>query len=157
MKRIFTAAVFIAVMWAMTLCAFAQSESRADTLKQIEVKRSELAALEKKFLAPSEEERAMYAEFLARPDTGLIRLLPRETFDRDDKMTIRGGGAYYSFARLTQTYGYGSDIELQHSHLSVGFAGFDYGLLVRAGSGSLEELTLEHPIVRSLSTYKPAL
>src|SRR5438128_612569 len=156
MKRIFTAAVFIAVMWAMALCAFAQSESRADTLKQIEVKRSELAALEKKFLAPSEEERAMYAEFLARPDTGLIRLLPRETFDRDDKVTIRGGGAYYSFALLTHAYGRGSDIELQLNRLSVGFAGFDYGLLAKAGNGPLDEVTFEHPSVRALAKYKAA-
>ena|SRR5437870_4179190 len=156
MKRIFTAAVFIAVMWAMALCAFAQSESRADTLKQIEVKRSELAALEKKFLAPSQEDRAIYAEFLAQPDTGLIRLLPRETFDRDDKVTIRGGGAYYSFALLTHAYGRGSDIELQLNRLSVGFAGFDYGLLAKAGNGPLDEVTFEHPSVRALAKYKAA-
>jgi hypothetical protein len=156
MKRVFTAALFISIMLAVAPCAFSQSESRADTLRQIEVKRAELAALEKKFIAPSEEDRAMYADFLAQPDTGLIRLLPRETFDHDDKMTIRGGGAYYSFALLTHAYGHGSDIELQQNRLSVGFAGFDYGLLARAGNGPLDEVTFEHPSVRALAKYRAA-
>jgi len=156
MKGILTIPILIAALCVVSSSALAQSESRAVTLKQIEVKRSELAALEKKFLAPSEEDRAMYAEFLAQSDTGLIRLLPRETFDRDDKMTIRGGGAYYSFALLTHAYGHGSDIELQLNRLSVGFAGFDYGLLARAGNGPLDEVTFEHPSVRALAKYRAA-
>lgn len=138
------------------VAALAQSDSRADTLQQIESKRAELAVLEKKFLAPSDEDRARYAEFLSQPDTGLTRLLPREKFDRDDKMTIRGGGAYYSFALLTHAYGRGSDIELAQNRFSVGFAGYDYGLLVQAGKGPLRELTFDNPSVNALATYKIA-
>lgn len=154
MKRILTAAFLFSIFWMLSVIAPAQSESRAETLRQIEAKRAELAGLEKKFLAPSEEDRALYAEFLAQADTGLIRLLPRETFDHDDKMTIRGGGAYYSFALLTHAYGRGSDIELQQNRLSVGFAGYDYGLLVKAGDGPLAEVAFEHPSVRILANYQ---
>ena len=49
----------------------------------METKRAELAKLETQFLSPSAEDRAAYAEFLTQPNTGLIRLLPREKFDPD--------------------------------------------------------------------------
>ena len=153
MRRIFTVMVFVAILSALSTNVFAQSESRDDVLKQIEVKRAELAALEKKFLAPSEADRAAFEEFLGQPDTGLMRLLPREVFDNDSKLTIRGGGAYYSFDRLTHAYGHGSDIELQQGYLSVGFAGADYGMLVRVGDGPVDAVTLDHPSVRFLSAY----
>ena len=153
MKPKFIATLFLAVFCAATN-VWAQSESRAEALKQIEIKRAELASLEKKFLAPAEEDRALYSQFLSQSDTGLIRLLPRESFDREDKMTIRGGGAYYSFALLTHAYGRGSDIELQQNRLSVGFAGYDYGLLVKAGNGPLDEVTFENSSVRILANYQ---
>jgi hypothetical protein len=156
MRHIFTASVFVAILSALSMSVFAQTESRDDVLKQIEAKRAELAALEKRFLAPSEEDRAAFAEFLGQPDTGLIRLLPREVFDKDSKLTIRGGGAYYSFNRLTHAYGYGSDIELQQGHLMVGFAGADYGMLVKVGDGPVDTITLDHPSVRFLSAYSAA-
>ncbi len=156
MRRIFSVMVFVAILSALSMSVFAQTESRDDVLKQIEAKRAELAALEKKFLAPSEEDRASFGEFLGQPDTGLIRLLPREVFDKESKLTIRGGGAYYSFDRLTHAYGYGSDIELQQGHLSVGFAGADYGMLVRVGDGPVDAITLDQPSVRLLSAYSAA-
>ena len=71
------------------------------------------------------------------------------------KLTIHGGGAYYSFARLTHEYGYGSDIELSSGYLSVGFAGADYGLMTTIGQVPLEEVSLEHPLAAFLASYKP--
>src|SRR2546428_12834708 len=109
MKRIFTATLFISVLAMMSIDGVAQSESRDDVIKQIETKRAELSALEKKFLAPSDADRTAYAEFVGQRDRGLIRLLPREVFDKDTTLTVRGGGAYYSFTRLTHAYGYGSE------------------------------------------------
>jgi hypothetical protein len=111
----------------------------------------ELKQTEQEFLAPSDKDRAKNAEFLTQPDTGLIRLLPREVFQ--DKMTINGGAAYYSFARLTHEYGYGSDIELQQNQFSVGFAGADFGFLTRLGKVVIEEVTLDHPAAQFLSTF----
>jgi hypothetical protein len=82
MKRIFAASLLIAVS---SFIAFGQTPSRAAVLNEMETKRAELATLETQFLSPSAEDRAAYAEFLAQPDTGLIRLLPRESLIRFPK------------------------------------------------------------------------
>jgi hypothetical protein len=154
MKKLFAAFL---LMGCCSLSAFGQADSRADLLKDLEAKRAELATLEKKFLAPAPEDQIAIAEFLAQPDTGLIRLLPREKFDTvansKSSLTIRGGGAYYSFARLTHEYGYGSDIELSHGFLSVGFAGADYGMLLRLDGARLEDVSTELPGVMFLAKY----
>jgi hypothetical protein len=119
-----------------------------------------LQALERLFLGPSEEDRAAYAEFLRQPDTGLIRLLPREVYESEvykknnKTLTIRGGGAYYSFTRLTHEYGYGSDIQLESGDLSVGFAGANYGMLTTLGDVPLDEITIEHPSVRFIGIQR---
>jgi len=156
MRFIFSATIFVGFFLGLSITVFTQSESRDQVLGQIEAKRAELATLEKKFLSPSEEDQAAYAVFLKQPDTGLIRLLPRETYDKETKLTIRGGGAYYSFVRLTHAYGYGSDLELQQEYLSVGFAGADYGMIIKAGEVPLDEISIEHPSAFFLSAYKPA-
>src|ERR1044071_7479247 len=161
MKKIVIATGSIATLILTALTAFAQTQSRDDILKELQAKRAELATLEKRFLSPTEEDRATYAEFLRQPNTGLIRLLPREKYDPDtqrDKpktVTIRGGGAYYSFARLTHEYGYGSDIELDQNTLTSGFAGADYGMLVSLGDVPLESISLETPAAQVLSLHKP--
>jgi hypothetical protein len=159
MKRIIHLALAAPILLALfSAVAVAQSESRDDVLKQIETKRAELSVLEKKFLAPSAEDRAAYAEFLRQPDTGLIRLLPREVYGNNDyknnkSLTLRGGGAYYSFERHTHEYGYGSDIELGSGYLSVGFAGADYGMLTTLGDLPIEEISIEHSGVQFMATY----
>jgi hypothetical protein len=157
MRRIFTATIFVALLSVLSLSAFAQSESRDDMLRQLETKRAELAALEKKFLAPSDGDRTAYAEFVGQRDRGLIRLLPREVYDKDTTLTVRGGGAYYSFTRLTHAYGYGSDISLEQGFLQVGFAGADYGMLINVGDVPLEQLNTEHASVRFLAAYNAVL
>ncbi|MGH9765795.1 MAG: hypothetical protein ACREAB_00035 [Blastocatellia bacterium] len=118
--------------------------------------RDQLKGKETLFLAPAPEDFAAHSAFLQQPDTGLIRLLPRETFQ--DVLSLRGWGAYYSFTRLTHEYGYGSDIELRRGNFLVGFAGIDYGFLVSLGGGvGLETVTLDHPGVRYLANYVPPL
>jgi len=157
MKKIFIAASSIITLVLSASSVFAQTQSREDILKQIEAKRAELNSLENRLLSPSEEDKARYADFLRQSGTGLIRLLPREKFDsgRDKKgLTISGGGAYYSFARLTHEYGYGSDIELAQGYLSTGFAGADYGIMTNLGDTPLENITSE--AVPFLLSYAPA-
>ena len=140
---------------ASSLIAFGQTDSRSELLKAVEAKRAELAVLEKQLLAPSAEDQAACAEFLAQPETGLIRILPREKFESSSSnksgLTLRGGGAYYSFSRQTHEYGYGSDIELQGGYLSVGFAGANYGMLLKLDGGRLEDVSIELPGVRFLA------
>jgi hypothetical protein len=159
MKKIIVAAV------ALTLSALtvsAQSQSREDILRDIATKRAELAALEKLFLAPSEEDRAAYAEFLSQPDTGLMRLLPRDNYDSEAyqkakrTLTVRGGGAYYSFTQRTHEYSAPTDIGLDHGILLTGFAGANYGMLTSLGDVPLENVNLETTEAQVLALHKPA-
>ena len=139
--------------------ALGQSQTREEVLKEIETKRAELQMLEEQFLAPSAEDRSAYAEFLRQPDTGLIRLLPREVYESEmykknkKTLTMRGGGAYYSCTRLTHEYGQGSDIGLEGGELQVPGAGADYGMITNLGDVPLEAITLGHPRLNFLAGY----
>jgi hypothetical protein len=163
MMRTFTLQLFgLVVISVLGTCAFAQSTSREEALRQIAVKRAELQKLEPQVLAPSAEDLTAYAEFLRQADTGLIRLLPREIYDgyaaknAKTALTLPGGGAYYSFVLHTHDYGQGSDIELEQGNLSVGFAGADYGMLLNVGDLALEEVTLERFAAHLMVTHDAA-
>src|SRR5215204_5277937 len=155
-KKIIAVTTFALTLVLASLGVAAQT--RDDVLKELEAKRAELASLEKKVLDPSDADRDANAEFLSGSDTGLIRLLPRETYSTNGKrtLTINGGGAYYSFALSTHEYGRGSDISLEQGQLSVGVAGFDYGLLLNVGDVPLNQLTSDHLAIRALLAYAPA-
>jgi len=149
MKSLFKSLLLLVVVLSCcSIDVFAQGASREDILKEVEARREELMALEKKLLPTAEEDRNAYAAFLRQPDTGIIRLIPRE-----NKLTIEG--AYYSFSRLTHEYGSGSDIELQQDSLSVGFAGANFGMLTNLGDVPLEDIALEQPALRFLADYEP--
>src|SRR6266436_6036309 len=162
MKRVFTATMLFTVLATLSIGVCAQSASRDDVLKAIAAKRAELQQLEDQFLSPAEQDRNAYKELLSQPDTGLIRLLPREVYESEaykknqKTLTIRGGGAYYSFAKLTHEYGYGSDLELESGSLSVGFAGADYGMMINLGDVSLDEISTDYPRAFSLLNYAAA-
>jgi hypothetical protein len=103
-------------------------------------------------LAPSPEDAASWSEFLQQPDTGLVRLMPRERYE--GILGMRGSGAYYSFAHLTHEYGRGSDIGLEQGQLQSGFAGLDLGILVRLDGLPLDKATLDHAAIRFLAAFK---
>src|SRR5215475_5541105 len=146
-RRFLYAALISAIAIFFHVNALAQSESRSKTIKEINSLNKELSKKEKELLSPSAEDRAAFAEFLKQRNTGLIRLLPRGLYE--GMLNIRGGGAYYSFTRLTNEYVYGSDIELQmvpHNpnnddailpvpdyRFHTGFAGADFGFIVTLG------------------------
>jgi len=154
MKKTVGVTTFILTLVLACLSVTAQTKSRDDLIKEIEAKRAEIAALEKAVLAASNTDREDFAAFLTQPKTELIRLLPREKYDRK-LMTMSGGGAYYSFVRSTHEYGQGSDISLEQGQLSVGFAGADYGLLLNVGDISLDQVTRDFLAVRALLEYTP--
>ena len=156
MKKIFLATAFICTLVASAFSVSAQTQTRDDVIKEIEAKRAELAVLEQKVLAVADSDREEFASLLSQPQTGVIRLMPRETYDGNAKraLAVRGGGAYYSFTRKTHEYGYGSDIELAQKQLSVGFAGADYGLLLNLGDVSLEQVANDHAATRALLDYR---
>jgi len=154
MKKIIAVTTFSVTLILACLTAFAQTPSREDIIREIEAKRAEIAVLEKHVLAISDIDRQEFAAFLSEPQTGIIRLLPREKYDRK-LMTMSGGGAYYSFVRSAHEYGQGSDISLEQGNLSVGFAGADYGMLLNLGDISLDQVTADHPAARALLEYTP--
>jgi len=139
----------------------AQTKTREQLLDEITASRNELQGLEQQFLAVSESDRAAYANLLAEPDTGMFRLLPREKFDsetykkNEKTITMKGGGAYYSFSTKAHDYNSNPDISLDHDQLSAGFAGLDYGMLAKIDGISLRELSAEHPYVTSIIKYEP--
>src|SRR5215468_6056665 len=142
---------FLAILFCFSSVS-AQSVDRAQIEKEINSLYDQIKEKEKLYLAPSKEDLEAFAKFLEQPDTGLIRLLPREKYD--GKFSIRGGGAYYSFTRLAHEYGYSSDIELQYGKFSVGFAGYNFGLFIPLGDLPLEAVTLENPGVKAMAEYQ---
>lgn len=145
--------IFMLLLSLALFCggASAQTGKRAETGRRIESLREEIKTLEAQLLAPARTDRAAFAEFLAQPDTGLVRLLPREKWDY--KLSLRGGGAYYSFTRQVHEYGSGSDISLEQGIFGVGFAGADFGFIVQLGDVPLEQVTLDTEPVRFLLAF----
>jgi hypothetical protein len=119
--------------------------------KEIEALREQLKQKENEFLAPSAEDRARFAELLRQPDTGLARLMPREQYR--EKLSVREGGAYYSFTRLSNSYDSDPQIGFEQGTLHTGFAGANFGFLVELGDIPIEEVDIDHPAVRYLAAF----
>lgn len=68
---------------------------------------------------------------------------------------VRGGGAYYSFTRLTHDDEYGTDITLDRGHFQVGIAGANYGFMSDLGDVPLESVSLDMPEAKRLAAYAP--
>ena len=150
--RLFAATILLACLLGSGGAAHAQTADRARAAADIESLREQIKEREAVLLAPSDEDRRTYAEFLARPDTGLVRLLPREKWD--GKLSTHGGGAFYSFTRLTHEYGHGSDLALEQGQLMVGFAGADFGFMVDLGVVPLEDVSEETEKVQLMASFK---
>ena len=114
-----------------------------------------LSDADKALLAPPSEDAAQFAAFLSQPGTGLVRLLPRGGINLNAQLSIRGGGAYYSFAHLVHEYNYGSDIGLERGDFLTGFAGASYGFLLDLGDVPLENVLVETEPVASLASFIP--
>lgn len=85
----------------------------------------------------------------------VFRLIPRGMFDYvQNELSIRGGGAYYSFVKRSHSYDETPQIQLAQGNLSVGFAGADYGFIADLGDVPLESLGLKNKFVKVLAKYK---
>ena len=153
LSRMFSFAAMLVCVAFIAMAAPAQSVDRTALEGEIRALIGELKTTEQQFLEPSDKDKRKNAELLTEPDTGLIRLLPRETFD--NKLTIQGRGAFYSFFRLTHEYGFGSDVSLEQGQFSVGFAGTDFGFLTRLGKVALEGVSVDDPAAQFLATFTP--
>ena len=152
-RRLFSALALF--LFCLTVCAQAraQADKRERAAAEIESLREQLKAKEAVLLALSKEDQETYAAFLSRPDTGLARLLPREKWD--GKLTIRGGGGYYSFTRRSNDYDAGPDIELAQGLFMAGFAGADFGFMTALGDVPLETVSTETEAVQFMASFKP--
>lgn len=141
LSLLFVSALFVSV-------SVAQDASREQRLRKFNQLRSKLAAIEGDILRPTKADLGSASEHGLRA----LRILPREKYE--NKLTTRGGGAYYSLARSTHEYGSGSDIELQNGYLSVGSSGADYGFIHDLGEADLTRI-VSLPAVQFLYEYKP--
>jgi hypothetical protein len=154
-SRWFASFLVLTLVFGVSIGAGPQLQDRSELQAKMESLRAQIQAKEKVFLAPSAEELNAFAEFLRQPDTGMARLMPREKYD--GKLLIRGGGAYYSFAQLTNEYGAGSDIGLEQGQLRVGFGGANFGFLTSLGDLAIDSVTAEQPGVSFLAEFKAPL
>lgn len=121
----------------------------------------EKPVLTKGLLAPSAQDIAGSATFLKQKDTGLMKLLPRETLERGadrnaKRAKVRGGGAYYSFVFLSHDNLFGADLQLDQNTLSVSATEPNYGLLTDLGDVSLFDISADDSRAAFIATYKPA-
>jgi hypothetical protein len=134
-----------------SVVASAKLQDRSALQTKMESLRAQVQAKEQVLLAPSPEDVAAFAALLTQPDTGMARLMPRETYD--GKLLTRGGGSYYSFARRSSEFGLGSDIGLEQGQLRVGFSGADFGFLTTLGDLAIDSVSLDQPGVSLLAAF----
>jgi hypothetical protein len=115
------------------------------------VSQSKLTDEQKRLLKASPQDEASFASFLSQSNTGLIRLLPREKYDHTVRMPLRGGGAYYSFTKLSHEASLWSDIKFQEGQLQAGFNELTLGLITMLGDVPLEQLDSDNPAVKFIS------
>lgn len=152
LRRLLAPALLFVCLPLLSVGVSAQG-ARARAAAEIESLREQIKAKEALLLAPSREDYRAHAEFLSQPGAGLIRLMPRE--DWEGKLTARGGGAYYSFARLDHEYGFATSIGFEQGHLRAGFGGADFGFLVNLGDVPLANVTAEAEGVKYLADFAP--
>jgi hypothetical protein len=95
----------------------AQKSIREEKLQKIDELNSQIKALENEVLLPSEKDLKM----ARKENVNIFRLMPREKYDR--KLTVQGGGSYYSFTTGSHDYQKIAQIGLEQNSLKVGFAG----------------------------------
>jgi hypothetical protein len=144
-----------------------QEMIRSSRLRTVESKPDSVPALtdeQKKFLAVSVEDQTKFADFLKQPNTGMIRLFPHGKFESgytvsadepEGILSIKGGGAFYSFSKKTHIFGLWSDICLRENVLYTSIGEQSFGLFTALGDVPLESVTLQMPKVEFLHKLVP--
>ena len=85
-----------------------------------------------------------------------FKILPRGMFDYEkNELSLRGGGAYYSFHTKSQSYNETPQIELQQGKFFVGFNGINYGFIADLGVTPLSQISRESESLKFLLGYQP--
>ncbi len=133
---------------------------------RIEYSEKTLTSAQKKLLEPAAEDYQKFADFLRQPDTGLIRLMPKDKYAFDDAVSasdpvidkslpIPGAGAFYSFTKKTHVLGPGSDIGFADNVFYAGFSRGVLGLITFLGDVPLESVNSNTQRVDSLAGFVP--
>lgn len=144
----FVVSMFVFVVLSFST-AFGQELTREQKLQKINDLNAQLKTLEQEFFQPDAKD-LKQAE---KEGLSVFRILPREKYDR--KLTIQGGGSYYSFTTKSHDYQKIAQIGLEQNNLKVGFAGADYGFIADLGETPLANITKETGEVNFLINYKP--
>jgi hypothetical protein len=140
--------VFVFILFIVSIND-AQDLSREQKIQKIDELNAQIKILEKDILLPDTKD----LEKAQKENFNVVRILPREKYDR--KLTIQGGGSYYSFTKTSHDYQNIAQIGLEQNNLKVGFAGADYGFIADLGRVSLADITKETIEASFLLNYKP--
>lgn len=161
-----------------------ESEKVATTANLYFSSENELPSSEKKLLAADGAELQKYDPFLRQPQTGLFKLLNyQETkaalTDAKSQFAyprIRGGGAYYSFAKRNHNADEWAQIHLRDGVLQAAYtemkrttvassggvsqsfvyiSGYSLAVFTTLGNVALEEVTLQQPALQALAGMQP--
>lgn len=140
----------ILVLLCFSSGAFGQQElTREQKLQKIYDLNSQIKILEQEVIQPDAKD----LKQAQKEGFSVFRLMPREKYDH--KLTIQGGGSYYSFTTKMHDYQKIAQIGLEQNSLKVGFAGADYGFIADLGEMPLADINGETGEVNFLINYKP--
>jgi hypothetical protein len=138
------------LFFVLILLSTTSAQTRQQALQDIANLKEQAGNLEKIILSPDKQD----IELAEKEKVNVFRILPREKYDNSFS-TVRGGGAYYSFTKQSHSYNEIPQIELQGNQFSVGFAGFNCGLMSDLGEISLAEVGEKTNGFSFLMEYKP--
>jgi hypothetical protein len=139
----------IVCVFLLSTAAFSQELTREQKLQKIDELNSQIKSLEADVLLPAVKD----LKTAQKEGFEVFRLMPRERYDR--KLTVQGGGAYYSFTTKSHDYQKIAQIGLEQNYLQVGFAGANYGFLADLGDIPLATVTTETAELNFLVSYQP--
>ncbi len=141
---------FIFVLFLVSIVN-AQDLSREQKLQKIEEMNVQIKTLEKDVLLPDAKD----LEKARKENFNVVRIMPREKYNH--KLTVQGGGSYYSFTKNSHNYQDTAQLGLEQNNLIVGFAGADYGFIADLGETSLTDISKQTLEVSFLAGYKPPM
>jgi len=153
---------FICVLLLASISS-AQESLREQKIQELQIINPKIQQT-KAQLAELENRHAELEEFILKPTdadyaaaekekTSAFRIFPRELLE--NKISLRGGAAYYSFTTESHSYDEIPQIELQNGYLSVGFAGADYGFITDLNELPLSKISVETKGVNFLVKHAP--
>ena len=135
-------------LFLLSFTVASQELSREQKIQQIQRLNDQIRNLEDEILLPS----ASDIKQAKTEGVEVFRIMPREVYDH--KLTIQGGGAYYSFTSTSHDYQKIAQLGLEQSYFSVGFAGANYGLMSDLINLPLSAVSNNSPEVTALLAYR---